>query len=80
MEGGYLLGGLLVEILPCNAGGVGLIPVQGTKIPHAVEQVSLHIVTTESLSHTSRGHAVYHSKRAQMMQARFMCHNKTWHS
>ena len=50
--GGYLLGGLLDEILRCNAGGVGLIPVQGTKIPHAVEQVSLHIVTTESVSHT----------------------------
>ena len=35
---GYFLGGSLVEILPCNAGGVGLIPGQGSKIPHAVEQ------------------------------------------
>ena len=30
---------------PCNAGDTGLIPSQGTKIPHAVEQLSL--CTTE---------------------------------
>ena len=25
----------VVETLPCNAGGAGLIPAQGAKIPHA---------------------------------------------
>ena len=28
-------GGAVVESLPANAGGVGLIAGQGTKIPHA---------------------------------------------
>ena len=30
-------GGPVVKTLPSNAGGVGAIPGQGTKIPHAVE-------------------------------------------
>ena len=34
-------GGLVVKNLPCNAGKVGSIPGQGTKITHAVEQLSL---------------------------------------
>ena len=34
-------GGPAVTTLPCNAGDVGLIPGQGTKIPHVVEQLSL---------------------------------------
>ena len=29
-------GGPMVKNLPCNAGDAGLIPGQGTKIPHAV--------------------------------------------
>ena len=28
-------GGPVVKVLPSNAGGVGLIPTQGAKIPHA---------------------------------------------
>ena len=31
----------MVKNLPCNAGDLGLIPVQGTKNPHAAEQLSL---------------------------------------
>ena len=31
--------GPVVKNLPCNAGDVGLIPGQGTKIPHAVGQL-----------------------------------------
>ena len=33
-------GGLVVKNLPCNAGKVGSIPGQETKITHAVEQLS----------------------------------------
>ena len=33
--------------LPCNAGDVSSIPGQGTKIPHAMEQLSLLATTTE---------------------------------
>ena len=34
-----------LRILPCNAGYLGLIPNQGTKIPHASEQLSLNTTT-----------------------------------
>ena len=33
-------GGPMVKNLPSNAGDVGLIPGQGTKIPHATGQLS----------------------------------------
>ena len=34
-------GGSVVKNLPCNAGDAGSIPGQGTKIPHAMEQLSI---------------------------------------
>ena len=37
----------MVKTLPSNAGGVGLIPGLGTKIPHAVGQISPHTTTRE---------------------------------
>ena len=37
----------MVKNLPFNAGDTGLIPGQGTKIPHAVGQLSLHTATRE---------------------------------
>ena len=37
----------LVESLPCNARDLGSIPGQGTRIPQALEQVSLCFATTE---------------------------------
>ena len=40
-------GGPVVKNLPSNAGDVGLISGEGTKIPHAVEQLSLRATTTE---------------------------------
>ena len=33
-------GGPMVKNLPCNAGDMGSIPGQGTKIPHAAEQLT----------------------------------------
>ena len=39
-------GGPMVN-LPSNAGDTGSIPGQGTKIPHATGQLSLHTTTTE---------------------------------
>ena len=35
----------MVKNLPSNAEDVNLIPGLGTKIPHAVEQLSLHATT-----------------------------------
>ena len=39
----------MVKNPPCNAGDMGLIPVQGTKIPKAVEQLSPRTITRESM-------------------------------
>ena len=41
-------GGPVVQKLPSDAGGVGSIPGQGTKIPHAMGQLSPHTATTEA--------------------------------
>ena len=35
-------GGPMVKNPPCNSGDAGLIPVQGTKVPHAAGQLSPH--------------------------------------
>ena len=40
-------GGPVVKNQPSNAGDVGSIPGQGTKIPHAAGQLSLCATTTE---------------------------------
>ena len=40
-------GGPVVKNPPSNAGDTGLIPGRGTKIPHAMGQLSLRAVTTE---------------------------------
>ena len=40
-------GGPGVKNLPSSAGDVGLIPGQGTKIPHAVGQVCLSVATRD---------------------------------
>ena len=40
-------GGPVVKNPPYNAGDVGSIPGQRTKIPHAAGQLSLHTTTTE---------------------------------
>ena len=37
---------------PCNAGGMGLIPGQGTMIPHAAEQLSPQATATEFMYHS----------------------------
>ena len=39
----------MVKNLPFNAGDVGLVPSQGTKIPHTVEQLHPRTATRESL-------------------------------
>ena len=40
-------GGPVVKNLPYNAGDLGSIPGQGTKIPHATGQLSPRATTTE---------------------------------
>ena len=44
-------GGPAVKSLPSNAGGLGLIPGQKTRIPHASEQLSPRGETTEPVNH-----------------------------
>ena len=40
-----------VKNLPCNAEDIGSVPGQRTKNPHAVERLSLHATTRESMHH-----------------------------
>ena len=47
MRGEGFPGGPVIKNLPSNAGDVGLIPGRGTKIPHAVGQLSPRAATTE---------------------------------
>ena len=49
-------GGLLVKNLLSNAEDAGSNPGWGTKIPHAVEQLSPHTVTTEPAHFNSRAY------------------------
>ena len=49
-------GGPMVKKPPSNAGDVGSIPGQGTKIPHGVGQQSLHSTTTELACLNERAH------------------------
>ena len=44
----------MVKTPPCNAGDVGSIPGQGTKIPRAMGQLNLHATTTEPVSCSER--------------------------
>ena len=49
-------GGPVVKNPPSNAGDVGSIPGQGTKIPHAAGQLNLHATTTELARLNERAH------------------------
>ena len=49
-----LAGGPGVKNPPYNAGDVGVIPGRGTKIPHAIGQLSLSAATTESMCQNKR--------------------------
>ena len=57
----------VVKNSPPNAGNMGSIPGQGTKIPHATEQLNLHAATTEHPRATTR-ESVHHNKRSHVMQ------------
>ena len=50
------LGGPVVKNPPSNAGDMGSIPGRGTKIPHAMEQLSQNTTTAEPTHHYSRVH------------------------
>ena len=45
------LGFPVVKNPPYDSGNTGLIPGRGTKIPRALEQLSLHATTTELAGH-----------------------------
>ena len=50
--------GPVVENPISNAGDAGSIPGWGTKIPHAVEQLSPRAPTRESVPHDERSHGM----------------------
>ena len=50
-------GGPMVKTPPCNAGDMGSIPGQGTKIPHVMEQLSPSNTTTKAMHCTARATA-----------------------
>ena len=60
-------GGPLVKNPLSNAGDTGLIPVQGTKIPHATGQLSLY-TTTEKPLHTKTGESLHVTMKTQGRQ------------
>ena len=57
-----------VKNLPASAGNRGLIPSPGTKIPHAVEQLSLRATATEG--HTTHLQVHVPTERPHTMQRR----------
>ena len=48
----------MVKNLPCNTGDMGLMPGQGTKIPYAVELLSLSAAITEPMCPSYRAHVL----------------------
>ena len=72
-------GGPVVKNLPANAGDTGSSPGLGTKIPHAVGQLSLRATTTEA--HEPRAHALHkrshHNEKPVHLYQRVVltCHN-----
>ena len=63
----YFPGGPLIKNPPCSAGDAGSIPGQGTKLPHAAEQLSPHTAATEPMYHNQ---SLCTAKRSCMMQGR----------
>ena len=55
----------MVKNPPCNAGNLGLIPGWGTKIPHAVDQLSPSATTREFVFNSERC-----NERLSVMQIR----------
>ena len=49
LKAGDFPGGPVVKNPPANTGDMGSIPGQGTRVPHAVEQLSPSATTRESL-------------------------------
>ena len=49
----------VVKNLSCNAEDAGSIPGRGTKIPHAMGQLSLRATTREPMRHNYRAHLLW---------------------
>ena len=58
-------GGPVVNSLPCNAGGTGSIPGQGTKITPAAEQLSSHATTRGSMCCNERSRRTQRRSRGR---------------
>ena len=64
----------MAKNLPSNAGDAGSIPGQGTKSPHAVQQLSPCATTTEPVHNQRSLHAIMKSLRITMKDP--SCHNE----
>ena len=74
-------GGPVVKNPPSNAGDAGTIPGRGTKIPHAMRQLSLHAATTEPVRSGARMPQLERSPRTAKKSLRTTtkdpaCHDK----
>ena len=64
-------GGPVVKNLPCNTGNWSLIPAWRTKIPHAIQQLSLRAPTLQLLNQgTTTGESVHCNGRSLTRQQR----------
>ena len=66
----------MVKNLPSNAGDLGLIPGQGSKIPHA-EQLSPHTATTEPPPRNERLGLLQGRSRVQQIRPACKLHVKS---
>ena len=67
----YVCGDPVVKNLPCNAGDIGSIPGQGTRIPHTEEQLSQRATATEPAH--SRAHETRPLKKPLEGSERSLC-------
>ena len=58
----------MVKNLPCSAGDMGSIPDWWTKIPHAVEQLSLWATTRESVLCNESSHIMQQRSRVPQLR------------
>ena len=65
-----LHGGPVTKNPPSNSGGMGSIPGWGTKIPHAMGQLSPRTTTTENLGPSTRKKPEGCNERSHMLQQR----------
>ena len=68
----------MVKNLPYNGGDMGLIPGRGTRIPHASEQLSSYVATTEPVHSGAQApllESMHCNERSARCNSDLVCHN-----